>query len=130
MKRSKTDWTSGGSEAVTLGNLPLFLLVAGLAGEHDAGLLARAEDLRLDRPHVAPAGVLEQRLGRRERLELLEVLDCREDEQQQAVAVRLERVARRRPAEVHALVAVDRDFLALGHLGQEEMGVEAGLHHR
>src|SRR5689334_21907030 len=102
MKRSKTDWTSPGSEAVTTRTL---LLVAGFAREDDARLLAGADDLRLDGPHLAPARVLEQGGGRRERLELLEVLDGREDEQQVAVAVRLEGVARRRPAEVDALAA-------------------------
>jgi len=63
------------------------VLVAGLAGEAQARRLALGDDARLDRPDLAPAGEVQQRVGAGEAGELLEVLDGGEDELDFAIAV-------------------------------------------
>ena len=104
------------------------VLVARLAGQQDARRLARHDDPRLHGHDLAAAGVLEQRVGGGERRELLEVLDRREDEQDLAALVGVERALRREPAEVDALRAVDRGLRAVGRGREEEVRVEADLH--
>src|SRR5260221_14562977 len=100
MKRLKTDWTCGGSEAVTA---PRLLVVSGLAGQQHACLLARHHDAWHDRPDLAAACVLEQRVGGVEARELLEVLDRWEHQQELAVGRGLERPRRRVPPRVDHL---------------------------
>src|SRR4051812_32115116 len=70
----------------------------------------------------------DQRVGCREGGELLEVLDRREDEQDLACGVGVERALRREPSMVDDLLAVDPGFCLVRERREEEVRVEAGLH--
>src|SRR3954469_1701031 len=102
MNCRKTCCSSAGSVPGILGRI-----VNLVAGEQDARRLTAHDDERLDRDDVVRGGVRDERIGRRKGGELLEVLDGREDQEDLAVRVGVQRAARREPPELHDLLAVD-----------------------
>ena len=99
-------------------------VVAGLARQQDPGDLPLQDDAGSTGSTSRRARVV-QRLGRRaEGRQLLEVLDRREHDRQ-LTAPWASSAARREPAEVDALRAVDPRLLAGWQLREEEVGVEA-----
>src|SRR4051794_29353321 len=102
-------------------------VVAGLTGEQHARLPVAEHDAREDRVHDEVARVLEQLADGPERGEALEQLQRRERERELAAGVGVDGGARRRPAQVDALLAVDARLRACGCADDEEVRVEALL---